>query len=193
MRMNRTLLIISVIFFTISLSSIYSMGQDSKSVEKPGILQAVVTKIEATVEAVDHDSRKVTLKGPEGKTVTIEVDERVKNLPQVQVGDLVTVEYVESVAIQVFAPGEMKPGINAVAAAGSAKPGEKPAGVAMKEITAVATINAIDKANSLVTLAGTEGRVKTVKASNPENLEKVAVGDKVMITYTEAIGISVTE
>ncbi len=169
------------------------MGQDSKAVEKPGILEAVVTTIEATVEKVDHDSRKVTLKGPEGKTITIEVDERVKNLPQVEVGDLVTVEYVEAVAIQVFAPGEMTPGINAVTTIGSAKPGEKPAGLAMKEITAVATINAIDKANSLVTLAGTEGRVKTVKASNPENLEKVTVGDKVMITYTEAIGISVTE
>ncbi len=193
MNMKRTLLIISVIFFTISLSSIYSMGQDSKAVEKPGILEAVVTTIEATVEKVDHDSRKVTLKGPEGKTITIEVDERVKNLPQVEVGDLVTVEYVEAVAIQVFAPGEMTPGINAVTTIGSAKPGEKPAGLAMKEITAVATINAIDKANSLVTLAGTEGRVKTVKASNPENLEKVTVGDKVMITYTEAIGISVTE
>ena len=193
MNMKRTLLIISVIFITISLSSIYSMGQDSKAVEKPGILEAVVTTIEATVEKVDHDSRKVTLKGPEGKTITIEVDERVKNLPQVEVGDLVTVEYVEAVAIQVFAPGEMTPGINAVTTIGSAKPGEKPAGLAMKEITAVATINAIDKANSLVTLAGTEGRVKTVKASNPENLEKVTVGDKVMITYTEAIGISVTE
>ncbi len=193
MNMKRTLLIISVIFFTISLSSIYSMGQDSKAVEKPGILEAVVTTIEATVEKVDHDSRKVTLKGPEGKTITIEVDERVKNLPQVEVGDLVTVEYVEAVAIQVFAPGEMTPGINAVTTIGSAKPGEKPAGLAMKEITAVATINAIDKANSLVTLAGTEGRVKTVKASNPENLEKVTVGDKVMITYTEAIGISATE
>lgn len=193
MKMNRTLLIISVIFFTISLSSIYSMGQDSKAVEKPGILEAVVTTIEATVEEVDHNSRKVTLKGPEGKTVTIEADERVKNLSQVEVGDLVTVEYVEAVAIQVFAPGEMTPGIKAVTAAGSAKPGEKPAGVVMKEITAVATINAIDKANSLVTLAGTEGRVKTVKASNPENLAKVTVGDKVMITYTEAIGISVTE
>jgi Cu/Ag efflux protein CusF len=193
MKMNRTVLIISIIFLTVTFSSIYSMGQESKALEKPGILDAVVMTVEATVEEIDHDSRKVTLKRPDGKTVTIEADEGVKNLPQVEVGDRVTVEYIEAVAIQVFAPGEMTPENSVVTAVSSAKPGEKPAGVAMEEITAVATINAIDKANGLVTLAGTEGRVKTVKARNPENLEKVAVGDKVMITYTEAIAISVTE
>jgi len=191
--MIRTLLMIGIIFFTLSFSSIYSIGQDSKAGEKPAILEAVVIAIEATVEEVDHDARKVTLKGPEGKTVKIDVDEQVKNLPQVEVGDLLTVEYIEAVTIQVFGPGELIPGATAVTTVGSAEPGQKPAGIAMDEIIVVATINAIDKANSLVTLMGAEGKAKTVKASDPENLEKVKVGDKVMITYTESIGISVTE
>ena len=191
--MIRTLLMIGTIFFTLSFSSIYSIGQDIKAGEKPAILEAVVIAIEATVEEVDHDARKVTLKGPEGKTIKIDVDERVKNLPQVEVGDLLTVEYIEAVTIQVFGPGEVTPGATAVTKVGSAEPGQKPAGIAMDEIIMVATINAIDKANSLVTLMGAEGKVKTVKARDPENLEKVNVGDKVMITYTESIGISVTE
>lgn len=191
--MKRKLLVVGLVLFAISFSSIYSMGQDNKAGEKPEILKAVVTTIEATVEEVDYDARKVTLKGPEGNTVTIDVDEQVKNLAQVEVGDLVTVEYIEAVTIQVFAPGEVAPGSAAVTAVGSAEPGEKPAGVAMEKIMVVATINAIDKANSLVTLVSEEGRVKTVKASNPENLEKVNVGDRVMITYTEGIGISVTK
>ena len=191
--MNRTLLMIGTIFFTLSFSSIYSIGQDSKAGEKPAILEAVVIAIEATVEEVDHDTRKVTLKGPEGNTIKIDVDERVKNLPQVEVGDLLTVEYIEAVTIQVFGPGEVTPGASAVTQVGSAEFGQKPAGIAMDEIIVVATINAIDKANSLVTLMGAEGKAKTVKARDPENLEKVKVGDKVMITYTESIGISVTE
>ncbi len=193
MIINRTLLIAIVISIAIVCSSLPSIGQDKKQSEKPGILEGVVTELEATVEAVDHNTRKVTLKSSEGETVTIDVDERVKNLPQVEVGDKVIVEYIEAVSIQVFGPGDVAPGTTVVAAAGSAEPGEKPAGVAMEEITVVATINAIDKANSLVTLMGAEGNVKTVKARNPENLEKVTVGDKVMITYTEAIGISVTK
>jgi hypothetical protein len=42
-----------------------------------------------------------------------------------------------------------------------------------------------------VTFKGPEGNSHTVKAQDPKNLEKVKVGDKVEITYTEALGISV--
>ncbi len=105
----------------------------------------------------------MTLKGPEGKTLIIDVEERVKNLPQVEVGDLVTVEYIEAVTIQVFAEGEVEPGTTAVAAVASAEPGQKPAGVQMEEITVVATIEAIDKDQQLVTLKNAEGKCCTLR------------------------------
>ncbi len=191
--MKRNLLVILFVTLIMSYTSAFASGQENVVNGKPGVIEAVVMKLQATVETIDHESRKVTLKGPEGKTVTIDVEERVKNLPQVEVGDMVTIEYVEAVSIQVFAEGEIEPGSNAVAAEVSAELGQKPAGVEMEEITVVATIEAIDKAQQLVTLKGAAGNSKTVKARNPENLEKVNVGDKVMITYTTVLGISVTE
>ncbi len=194
MIMKLQLLVMSFVILVVSSSPLYASGQESATTgEKPGMLEAVVTNLEATVEKVDYEKRKVTLKGPEGKIVTIDVDENVKNLPQVEVGDLLTVEYVEAVTIQVFAPGEVEPGVTALADEKSAKLGQKPAGVAVKEITVVATIEAIDKEQQLVTLKGAGGKIKTVKARNPENLEKVEVGDSVMITYTSGIAIRVTE
>jgi len=191
--MKRNLLVILFVTLIMSYTSAFASGQENVVNGKPGVIEAVVMKLQATVETIDHENRKVTLKGPEGKTVTIDVEERVKNLSQVEVGDMVTVEYVEAVSIQVFAEGEIEPGSNAVAAEVSAELGQKPAGVEMEEITVVATIEAIDKAQQLVTLKGAAGNSKTVKARNPENLEKVNVGDKVMITYTTVLGISVTE
>jgi hypothetical protein len=191
--MKHNLLVIVFMAFVMSSSSVYATGQGTVESGKPGIIEAVVTKIEATVEAIDHENRKVTLKGPEGKTLIIDVEERVKNLPQVEVGDLVTVEYIEAVTIQVFAEGDVEPGVTAVAAVASAEPGQKPAGVQIEEITVVATVEAIDKDQQLVTLKGAGGESKTVKARNPDNLEKVKVGDKVMISYTTVLGISVTE
>ncbi len=191
--MKRNLLVILFVTLIMSYTSAFASGQESVVNGKPGVTEAVVMKLQATVETIDYENRKVTLKGPEGKTVTIDVEERVKNLSQVEVGDMVTVEYVEAVSIQVFAEGEIEPGSNAVAAEVSAELGQKPAGVEMEEITVVATIEAIDKAQQLVTLKGAAGNSKTVKARNPENLEKVNVGDKVMITYTTVLGISVTE
>lgn len=121
------------------------------------------------------------------------MDEEVKNLPQVEKGDTVTVEYIEAVSIQVFQEGAAVPGLTAIGAEASAEPGQKPAGVAMEEITLVTSVDAIDLEQQLVTLKGVEGKTKTFKARNPELLAKVEVGDTVMITITEAIGSSVTE
>lgn len=193
MSIKRNVLVVSFLALVMSFSPVYASGTDSAAGEKPEIIEGIMTTVEATVEAVDQKTRKVTLKDSAGKSVTIEVGEEVKNLPQVEVGDLVTVEYLETVAIKVFAEGEIEAGAAATAAVASAEAGQKPAGVVMEEVVVVTTIEAIDKEQDLVTLKSAEGKSKTVKVRNPENLEKVQVGDKVMITYTTAMAISVTE
>lgn len=193
MNMRQCLLIISFIAFVVSSSPVYASSHGGAETDKPGAVEVIVTTLEATVVSVDYENRKVTLKSPGGKTVTIDVGEQVKNLPQVDPGDLITVDYVEAVTIQVLAKDEIEPGVTTVEVVKSAKPGQKPSGVVMEEITVVATIEAIDKDQQLVTLKGVEGKSKTVKAYNPENLEKVKVGDKVEISYITALAISVTE
>src|SRR5690242_5474435 len=45
------------------------------------------TTVTATVDAIDLDNRTVALREPNGRTVTLKVGDRVKNLPQVHVGD----------------------------------------------------------------------------------------------------------
>jgi hypothetical protein len=150
-----------------------------------------VVKVTATVEALDLASRMVTLRAPEGNTITFRVDESVKNLPQVEVGDQVVVGYYESVAVRMAKPGESKGGT--VSALGTAEPGARPAGMEARQVTITASIEAIDKEQSLVTLKGPDGNVETVKVMDPKNLEKVKVGDRIVITYTEALAISVEE
>ena len=157
--------------------------------KKPAIQKSRVVTVIATVEALDLASRMVTLKGPQGNTITFKADDRVKNLPQVKVGDEVVAEYYESVAIQVMKPGQVQAGT--AGAAATAKPGEKPGMVAAGETTIVAFIEAIDREMSSVTLKGPEGNVETYKVQDPKNLENVKVGDQVVITYTVAVAISV--
>ena len=70
----------------------------------PGVMVADTVKITATVEAVDYAKRTVTLKGPEGKTVTLKVGEAARNFDQVKVGDQVVAKYTEAVAISVQKP-----------------------------------------------------------------------------------------
>src|SRR5688572_19404561 len=49
--------------------------------------------VQAIVSAIDVPSRRVTLKGPEGKEFTFTARPEVKNLPQLEVGDKVTATF----------------------------------------------------------------------------------------------------
>ena len=171
----------------------FASGLHAAEEERPARLDAALVKLEATVAAVDHDTREVTLKDADGETVTITCSADVKNLPQVDVGDRVEVEYLEMVALEALPPGEAEMGAMTTTAKKTAPLGEKPAGTMVQETTVITVIESIDLENELVTLKGPEGYAKTVRARNPDNLKKVAVGDKVRVTYVTALAIAVTE
>jgi len=161
--------------------------------EKPSLSESVTMTAEATVTAVNHETRQVTIKDAAGESFTFIASDEVRNLAQVDVGDMLVVEYMEAIDIQVLEPGQAELGVAEAAAAARAEPGQKPGGAAISETILIVEIEAINKENETVTLKNAEGNSKTVKVRNPANLDKVAIGDKVMITYTESLAIVVTE
>ena len=157
---------------------------------QPKVVKERAAVMTATVQAIDLNTRIVTLKGPKGEVRDIKVGEEAVNLPQVKVGDLVTVKYYESLAIEVMKPGTVS-GAGEKSAIVRAKPGEMPGGMAARQSTVTATVTAIDKKKGTISLKGPEGKTVVAKAEDPKNLDKVKVGDELMITYTEALAISV--
>jgi len=166
-------------------------GKSAGTAEPPSWQTSSVVEETATVEAIDQSTRMVTLKGPKGNSVTFKASEEVRNLAQVQVGDEVKFAYYESLAVRVLKEGEAFPAAGESAAMARAKPGEKPAGVVGTETTVNATITAIDKAAKTATLKGEDGKSVTVKPLRPEKLDEVKVGDRLVITYTEAVAVRV--
>jgi hypothetical protein len=158
-----------------------------------GTVGANLVTATARVKALDRQTRHVTLERADGSEVTFYVDDTVRNLPQVHVGDEVTASFYESLAYEVKKPGTAVSGATVAEEAGRAKLGEKPAGAGARVTTIVATIVGLDKAAGTVTLQGPTGRATTIKARDPRNLERVAVGDLVEITYTEAVVVSVEQ
>ena len=57
-----------------------------------------VIKWSGEVTAVDYKTKMVTLKGAEGKVITLNA-KNAANLDQVKVGDMVKAKYIESLAI----------------------------------------------------------------------------------------------
>ena len=68
--------------------------------------RTILVTVTAKVEAIDQKKREVTLKGPLGNVVTFVVDERVKRLDEIKVGDEVTADYYVSLAGELREPPE---------------------------------------------------------------------------------------
>ena len=145
--------------------------------------------VKGTIAAIDKEKSTVTLKGPKGRTVTLEVKDPQK-LEAIKVGDPVVATYMEAVAFQIKKPGTATPGTTVQETRESSKPGETPAGAVGQEVTVTATITAIDKTAHTVTIKGPNGNTETVKAKDPKNLDRVKVGDLVEISYMQALAVS---
>lgn len=149
-------------------------------------------KVVAVVEAINHETRTVTLRRiGRDEVVTMRVSDEVRNLAQVNRGDQVIIEYFEAVAIDLKKGGGLEPAVTTAMATTRAKPGERPAGAGGEQVTIVATIVGIDPDEPSVLLRGPKGRVVDVVVRHPERLEGVDIGDQVVVTYTEAIAITV--
>jgi len=192
--MKKVLVFVALVIFALSFAvtgaAQQTKPQAASAGEKPSVYKDRVVTATATVEAIDLEKRVVTLKRADGSVFDLAVGPEARNLPQVKVGDEVVAKYYESIAVQVTKPGAAE-GSQVKETVARAKPGEKPAGAVTKQVTVTATVEKIDKKKMIAWLRGPEGKVVDVKVRNPKNLENVNVGDQVVITYTEAVAISV--
>ena len=161
---------------------------------EPGKATAVrALEISAQVVALDKATRTVTLKGPKGDVRDVVASDEVKNFDQVKVGDFLVVRYVQALTLELkktkVSAGE--PTVREEAA--KAKPGEKPAVAGARQITAIATVTAVDQKSSTITLKGPRGNVVTLDVKNPDQFKVVKIGDQVEATYTEALALSIEQ
>jgi Cu/Ag efflux protein CusF len=154
--------------------------------------EAVLVSVTATVEAIDYGTREVTLKGSLGNTVTFNVDARVKRLLEIKVGDLVQANYYISVVAELRKPTaeEAEHPLVVTQVAGKAPLTEDPAAIAAREFKVVTTVEGIDRSTQTVTVKGPRGRTLTARAKNPDRLKEIQIGDTIVITYTEALAVS---
>jgi Cu/Ag efflux protein CusF len=146
----------------------------------------------AKVTAINPETREVTLKGPDGKEKTLTVDKSVKRFDEIKVGDNVTVDYYVSLAGEVRQPTaeEKEKPLSEVTLAGKAPPGNDPAAGGVRMIKAVSKVEALDPAKKTVTIKGPRGRTFDVAVKDPATFEKLKEGDPIVITFTEALAVS---
>jgi hypothetical protein len=172
----------------VALISVFSIA-DSQAQDTKG--QVVVTSetVTATVVQVNQKTREVIVKTGDGKEYSFVAGDNVKNLAQVKEGDVITAVYTEAIAYEIKEHGTT--GVQTTTAAAAAQPGTKPSGAVAQQTTVTVLITAIDPTVPTVTFMGPRGNKETIKVKDPQKLNGVKVGDKVDITYTEALAIKV--
>ena len=147
------------------------------------------TRAQVTVLGLDKENRMATIRRDVGDTVTVLVGPEVVNFPQLQVGDVIDVVYAENLSVHVEPAGA--PSTTTEATTSTAPPGEKPGATYSQRTETKATITAIDKANGTATLQTQDGGTFNVTPRNPENLDKVKVGDLVVFNHTQVVAVGV--
>ncbi len=156
-----------------------------------GIELGEVSVITVNVVGIDKKDRTLTLRGPQGDVVTVEVTDDVRNFDQIEVGDKVKVTYYQAVAVYFGEPGT-QPKADAGAVFARAPKGAKPGVYAVGAVDVSATVQAINKAKRTVTLKGPDGHEETVSVDESmKEFDNLRVGDTIHVRYTEAIAISV--
>ena len=149
-----------------------------------------IVEMTAEIVAIDHDARLITLEDADGESETIFAGPEVKRFDDLNVGDKVTFRYYESIVSQIRKPGESAPAPSGDPTLVRGK-GPKPSATLSQQTTATVTITALDSKVPSVTVKTEDGRSMSFKVEDKKNLEDVKVGDRVDITYTAAIMITV--
>jgi hypothetical protein len=134
----------------------------------------------------------VTLSTEDGEEVTLEAGEEVRNFDQIKVGDRVTATFFEAIAAEVT---EAPPGAEPTVITTTRAPvGGRPAGAVGLVHTAVVTIDEVDTETHTVKFTGPEGpgEVNVLRPELQEFVEGLKAGDRVELTYGEALAIELT-
>ena len=145
--------------------------------------------VTATIEAIEASTHTLTLKKPDGTYVSVIAGPEIKRFDELKIGDKVNARYYDNLVIRLKKPGEKD--VDTAARATTPSGQELPGGTKARQRTITATITAIDPAMPSVTFTGPNGWKYSSKVEDKAALDKVKVGDKVDITWTEAVLLSV--
>jgi hypothetical protein len=178
--------------FTVAVLAAMALAACEATPPKPMETIEDTAEVSATVEKIDLEKRLLSLKTETGEMVTVEVDPAVQNLPQVKVGDRVVARYREAIGATI-ATSSGQP-VTVDLDADRAKPGERPSARASATTNIPVTITAVDTKSNQVSFYGADGLVRAITVETPqakEFIKQLKPGDNVVVTFTEAIAVSV--
>ena len=149
--------------------------------------------VSGTVESIDYAGRTVTIRRQQGNPVTVDVPPNARRFEQITVGSTVTATYYDRVTVRFKPAGE--PAIDqTVGAITTPTPGALPGATRTRQRVTTVTITGwspVDRVVSSIGPNGTSYSRRLLDATDPQIVEGLKAGDRVDVTRTEAMSVSV--
>jgi len=169
------------------LATVFSAYSALASAQGTVARSANVSK-SATITAINQSTRVVTLKDDKGNVEDVRCGPEITRFNELKVGDVVTFSYHAAVVYQIAKPGETSKAAGADMVRGQ---GVKPSGALTQQAKTTVTIDSIDAAAPSITVRTADGHRMTAQVQDKKNLEGLKAGDKVEVTFTEAMMVTV--
>lgn len=193
--MHRLLLIKVLALSLVSLPALAQSNapQEQSTIESQAGSATRTTTVSASavVKGIEKETRTLMLELPGGDMIEVAADQRVRNFDQISLNDEIVVEYTQSLSLTLQKVRSDDTDVSIGSAAARAEPGMKPAGGVGQIVQAFADVVAVSPGNSTITLKGPQGRIFELLVNNPDHFKVVNAGDQVLVTYTEAVAVSV--
>ncbi|MEI6866076.1 hypothetical protein [Flavicella sp.] len=147
---------------------------------------------EGTVTAIDHNTREITLMGPKGNLNTLKASEEIKRFDEIKVDDKITFDYWTYIKAEFREPtlAERATPLQIVSEAGKAPEGIAPGVIVGAVFKSIVTIEVLNRPYMMATLKGSSGNYMSITVKDTKLLERVHIGQEIILTYSEAIAIT---
>lgn len=170
------------------------LAQDLDSTIEPRERLSLVT-MQGTVTDIVKETRDVTLKGANGELVTVTAGPEVERFDEITVGDIITFDYYTYLKAEFRTPTatELAEPFVVLEGEDKAPAGEAPAAAVGEMVKAIVTIEILNRPQMLATVEGPNGNYLTIPMTDAAFMEKLHIGQVVILTYAEAVAVSLTK
>jgi hypothetical protein len=148
-----------------------------------------------TVTDIKKETRELTLMGSKGDLLTITASDAVQRFDEIAVGDEITFKYIRYVKAEFRQPTaeETANPLTVITDAAKAPEGLAPAGAIGAIVKGVVTIEALNRPFMLATVKGPNGNYLTMPVEDAALLEKLHIGQVLVLTYAEIRAAGLTK
>lgn len=182
------------LLFTFLVACQFSFAQEIEN-NIPTKEKHAFVELMGTITEIDKETREITVISGEGELHTFTASEDVKRFDEIEIGEVITFGFYKFLKAEFRKPTEeeIAEPLVAIADAEIAGMDVEPGAVMGAMVKAVVTIQVINLTYMYVTIKGPQGNYTTIDVEDAELIKKLHVGQVVIMTYGEAIAVTLTK